>query len=119
MHGTDLDLGLGDWSECFVHAALPFRLDRLNQRRAGRLPGRRVDGSWLLVATDGPVRLVTVRGESVSSIPAASDDPATAVIEGSSRDILSLLLGRPTAVPLTIRGDRAFGRAFTMVLPGP
>ena len=119
VHGTDLDLGLGDWSECFVHEALPFRLDRLNQRRAGRLPGRRVDGSWLLVATDGPVHLVTVRGESVSSTPAARDAAAHAVIEGTSRDILSLLLGRPAVESLSISGDQEFGRAFTMVLPGP
>ena len=119
VHGGDLELGLHDWSAGFVRAALPFRLDRLNLRRAATMPGEPIERAWLLVATDGPVRRVTVRGGSVSSVPAGADDTATAVIEGSSRDILALLLGRPTTVPLTIRGDRAFGGAFSDALPGP
>ena len=119
VHGERPRLGLEDWSECFVHEALPFRLDRLNTRTVRQVSGRRIEGSWLLVATDGPVRLVTVRGTSVSSVPAAADAPATAVIEGTGRDILSLLLGRRPAVPLTITGDLSFGRAFGVALPGP
>jgi maleylpyruvate isomerase len=44
VHGSDLDLGLDDWSDAFVRAALPFRLDWLNTRRTnhrGRFLHRR------------------------------------------------------------------------------
>ena len=64
VHGSDLGLGLDDWSEVFVRAALPMRLDWLNSRRANhREVDEGVEGSWLLVATDGPSYAVTVRGE--------------------------------------------------------
>ncbi len=120
VHGCDLGLGLGGWSEIFVDAALPFRLDWLNRRRANH---REFDaglmGSWLLIATDGPITQITVSGTGVRSVPARRDTPATATIEGSSRDILALLLGRPTTMPLARGGDISFANAFSRALPGP
>lgn len=122
VHGTDLGLDLMDWSDVFVGAALPFRLEWLNRRRTNH---REVDGtargSWLLVADDGPAWLVAVDGDTVRSHPA---DPATpsdagAVIRGSSRDLLALLLGRPTRAPLRLGGDSALARRFSAAFPGP
>ncbi len=120
VHGTDLGLGLPDWSGLFVNAALPLRLDWLNTRRANhRVFDAELDGSWLLVATDGPTYLVRVHGPEVESQPARPGSPATAVIEASSRDLLALLLGRPSRVPPVLAGDVDFARAFSRAFPGP
>jgi uncharacterized protein (TIGR03083 family) len=120
VHGSDLDLGLHDWSEVFVQTALAFRLDWLNRRRTNH---RRVDdaveGSWLLTAPDGPTYRLTVDGGAVSSQPAAPDAPADAVVEAPARDLLALLLGRPLRSPARYRGDVALGRAFSRAFPGP
>lgn len=120
VHGSDLGLGLRGWSDLFTHAALRFRLDWLNVRRSNH---RHVDdtlqGSWLLVASDGVVQLVTVAGSVVRSEPADRRTSATAVIEGSSRDLLALLLGRPTLRPLRFSGDPAFGASFSQAFSGP
>jgi uncharacterized protein (TIGR03083 family) len=120
VHGSDLGLGLGDWSEVFVRAALPMRLDWLNRRRA---PHRdfdaTLDGAWLLMATDGPTYRVSVHGSEVESRPSHSNDDARATIAGTSRDLLALLLGRPALTPAVITGDRAFGAALSDAFPGP
>lgn len=120
VHGSDLDVGLADWSDTFVSAALPFRLDWLNTRRANhRDVDTAIAGTWLLRATDGPTYLVSVDGARVESRPAGDDAPATAVIEAASRDLLALLLGRPLRTPLKISGDRDFGASFSRAFPGP
>jgi uncharacterized protein (TIGR03083 family) len=117
VHGTDLDLGLSDWSRTFVDSALPFRLDWLNSRRPSTTD--RTEGSWLLVATDGPAYLVAVRDGEVSARPATPTTPADAVIEASDRDLLALLLGRPLLQPARPTGDEAVAAAFCRVFPGP
>lgn len=120
IHGSDLGLGLADWSEPFIRTALPMRLDRLNVRRSNHRPfDAGLQGSWLLVATDGPTYRIVVRGIDVESAPAPPTTPATAVIEASSRDLLALLLDRPLLRAPRITGDRAFGEAFTAAFPGP
>jgi uncharacterized protein (TIGR03083 family) len=120
VHGVDLDLGLDDWDPQFVDAALRFRLDRLNARRTNHRPfDAEVCGSWLLRATEGPAHLVAVDGFTVRSRPADADEPATAVIEASSRDLLALLLGRPFRLAPRYGGDPEFARSFTRALPGP
>jgi maleylpyruvate isomerase len=120
VHGTDLGLGLEDWSGLFVSVSLPFRLDWLNTRRSNhREVDDRVHGSWLLVASDGPSYLVSVTGGEVRSHPASPASTATAVIEGTSRDLLALLLGRSCNSPLKYAGDVAFGWAFGRAFPGP
>jgi len=120
VHGSDLDVGLDDWSTTFVSEALPFRLGWLSARRSNH---REVDntlvGSWLLRASDGPAYLVSVSGDGVESHPAERDTPATAVIDGTSRDLLAQLLGRPLREPLEISGDRDFGASFSRAFPGP
>jgi maleylpyruvate isomerase len=120
VHGSDLDLGLDDWSPVFVESALTFRLDRLNARRPrGRDRPDDTEGSWLLVATDGPTYLVTVEGPAVSSRPATPTTSADAVIEASSRDLLALLLGRPLLRPARCSGNDDLAAAFRLVFPGP
>jgi uncharacterized protein (TIGR03083 family) len=121
VHGSDLDLGLDDWSEVFVEAALPFRLEWLNTRRTNhRTVDDEVAGSWLLTAPDGPTWLVAVDVDGrVTSRPATPPTPADAVVEAPSRDLLALLLGRPLRTAPRYRGDAALGRAFPRAFPGP
>lgn len=120
VHGDDLAVGLPDWSEVFVRAALPFRLDWLNTRRTNhRAVKNRRQGSWLLVADEGLRWVVALDGGRVVSRPAGDGEAATAGIEGSARDLLALLLGRPTRAPLRHRGDVPFARAFSAAFPGP
>lgn len=120
IHGTDLDLGLRAWSDDFVRNALPVRLGWLAGRRGPArpaLPG--VEGSWLLRATDGPCQLVSVHGDRVTSEPAEPTTAADAVIEGTSRDLLALLVGRPPTRTLALLGDPHLAAAFGEVFPGP
>lgn len=120
VHGSDLDIGLDDWSDLFVKAALPSRLGRLSVRRTNhREFDQSLQGTWLLIATDGPAYSVSVRGDTVESKPADPTALATAAIEGSSRDLLALLLGRPFADSTRITGDVQFGQAFSAAFPGP
>jgi len=120
VHGTDLGLGLDDWSDLFVSTALPIRLRQLNTRRTNhREFDHSLQGIWLLVATDGPTYSVSVSDDDVASRPADPTTRATAVIEATSRDLLALLLGRPFAGAPHIRGDLEFARAFSAAFPGP
>ena len=120
VHGTDLGIGFPDWSTTLVDVALPTRLAWLATRRTNhRAFDRTLQGSWMLVASDGPTWLVSVDRERVESRPAVADDDPTATIEGSARDLLALLLGRPATRPLLVRGDTGFGHAFSTAFPGP
>jgi hypothetical protein len=120
VQGTDLGLNLADWSEIFVRAVLPMRLEWLNIRRADRRAfDRQLTGSWLLVARDGPTYKVSVNGTDVESSPALPNVEARAVIEASSRDLLALLLGRSLLTPPVITGDVTFGQSFVRAFPGP
>lgn len=120
VHGGDLGLNLADWSPIFVEAALPMRLEWLNLRRANhRAFDVRLEGSWLLVATDGPTYRVSVDGQSVTSRSAPPDAEARATIQATSRDLLALLLGRTLQNPPVFLGDIAFGKSFSRAFPGP
>jgi uncharacterized protein (TIGR03083 family) len=120
IHGSDLGIGLPDWSDSFVRTVLPARLNRLNVRRTNhRAFDAGLEGGWLLVVTDGPTYRIDARGPEVESSPAGPDDPARAVIESTSRDLLALLLGRPFLTPPRITGDVVFGEAFSDAFPGP
>jgi maleylpyruvate isomerase len=121
VHGSDLALGLDDWSQLFVTLALPFRLELLGTRRPHQSGIQATaTGSWLLIATDGPTHVVSVtRGRVQSRQCTPNTTPATAAIEATSRDLLALLLGRPPVGRLSYTGDAAFGRSFTDVFPGP
>jgi uncharacterized protein (TIGR03083 family) len=120
VHGTDLGIGVADWSRTLVEVGLPTRLHWLAARRTNhRSVDRSIRGSWLLVATDGPTWLVTVAGDRVDSRPSVPSDDPRAVIEGSARDLLALLLGRPRRDPLRFSRDMAFARSFERAFPGP
>ena len=120
VHGTDLGVGLADWSPLFVQVVLPMRLELLNHRRTNhRAYEGELEGSWLLVASDGPTYLIAVSGTRVESRPADRSTPARATIEGSGRDILALLLGRADIESLEVRGEPAFGAMFPRAFPGP
>lgn len=120
VHTTDLDIGAADWSTTLVEVGLPARLRRLATRRTNhREFDRTIRGSWLLHATDGPRWLVTIEDDRVASRPATEGDAADATIEGSSRDLLALLLGRPPRSPLRHGGDVALARSFGDAFPGP
>jgi len=118
VHGSDLGVSLGDWSAPFVTMTLPMRFERLNRRTVDRGDGS-LEGSWLLVASDGPSYRVSVADGVVESIPAVSHAPARAVLEATSRDLLALLLGRPFRRAPRITGDLSFGEAFSAAFPGP
>ncbi|HVM53905.1 MAG TPA: maleylpyruvate isomerase N-terminal domain-containing protein [Acidimicrobiales bacterium] len=115
VHGTDLGVGLGPWSDVLVRHALPMRLEWLDARRSNH---RAVDESmrrrWLLVATDVPVRqLVEVDGPLLRSTPVAADATPEVddTVTGTGAELLALLLGRAPA---------PFAPAdFNRALPGP
>ena len=120
VHGTDLDVGLPDWSEVFVHAALPFRVQWLESRRpASRAPSPRGRVSWLLRPSDGPAHLVTLDDDVVKTEPADAATKADASIEGTSRDLLALMLGRPARHRLRTRGRVEIATSFSRLFPGP
>jgi hypothetical protein len=120
VHGTDLDLGLPDWSELFVSIALPVRLARLASRRSNhREVDPQIQGSWRLSATDGPSWLLSVRGDVVDSRPVEPDTPSDAVIEATGRDLMALLLGRPPKSPPVFAGNIVLARSFHRAFPGP
>lgn len=111
VHGTDLDIGLADWSATFVRLTYPFRARWLAERSLTVVDdddggGGSAPRTWQLAATDGPSFLVTVERGHVTVVPA--DEAAGAeVIAAPARDLLALLLGR--AVP---PGAASFAAAF-------
>jgi hypothetical protein len=120
VHGSDLGLNVEDWGDLFIDVVLPMRLDWLNARRANHRDfDANLEGSWLLVATDGPTYRISVEGSEVESRPARPTSAARAVIQAPSRDLLALLLGRAVHTQPVITGDIAFGEAFTRAFPGP
>ncbi len=120
VHGSDLGLGLADWSDLFVRLALPARLEMLNTRRSNhRAFDATLAGSWLLVPHGAQAYLVGVEGERVDARPADRGAQPRAVIAGSGRDLLALLLGRPPLRPLRLSGDLAFAGQFSRAFPGP
>ena len=73
VHGSDLGMGLTDWSDVFTATALPVRIPWLAVRtRSQKLVDPEVQGTWLLVGDRGRW-LVSVNGDQVSSAPAGHD----------------------------------------------
>jgi uncharacterized protein (TIGR03083 family) len=120
VHGTDLDVGLPDWSEVFVHTALPVRVQWLETRgRSPRATAPRSRVSWLLKPSEGAAHLVTLDDDVVKTEPADVDTKADATIEGTSRDLLALLLGRRARNRLRTRGSVEVATSFSRLFPGP
>ena len=115
VHGTDLDLGLSDWSEPFIDAALPMRIVWLPRRHT---PSQGLIG---LMEPRGHRRPIVQRG-SVQGVVSASPGKAhqvDATISGSKADLLGLQLGRVDVAHLTIAGDETTGRRFAATFPPP
>lgn len=119
VHGTDLGLGLDPWSDLFVRAALPFRLRRLQGRRVDLVAVGGERGSWLLDATDGPSYIVSLARPFPVVRPAEHGERVTASIRASSRDLLAIVLGRPSEGRPSLSGDAGFAEAFSRAFPGP
>jgi uncharacterized protein (TIGR03083 family) len=120
VHGTDLDIGFPDWSPVLVEVGLPTRLRWLVDRRTNHRPvDASVEGDWLLDAGEGRRWLVSVHGDDVAVRPATEADEPDAVVRGSARDLLALLLGRPTRAPLEHLGDVDLAADFPKAFPGP
>lgn len=117
VHGTDLAVGLEDWTAGFVAAALPFRLRGMD----GRWPAEPVSGSWVL-APEGHDPWVVHQREAAATAHAVVGDtapPVDARIGGAPRDVLALLLGRHDWSRLTVEGSTAAAERFTTAFPGP
>jgi len=116
VHGTDLDIGLEDWSDEFVSVALPIRMDRLRTRHVRDS----LTVCWHFDVADGPSYSVRVDGSGVDVRERARGVDADASWKITSRDLLALLLGRPLIGAPHLETSRpelfvAFSRAF----PGP
>lgn len=96
VHATDLQIGLGPWSDAFIDHALPMRLAWLPLRRRNRqLADRDLRRSWLFVRSeDGSAWRVHLSCGAVSTSRAGADDEADAVIEATGRELLGFMLGR-------------------------
>ena len=119
VHGTDLDLGLSDWSDTFVDAAIPMRIRWLTTRRSNHAPvDDTAEGSWELAATGGPVFRVSLVDGRVD-IDQASAAAADTRLVGSRRELLGFLLGRVGLDGLTVSGDIGLARRFRDAFPPP
>lgn len=96
VHSTDLNVGLGPWSDVFIRDALSMRLGWLPSRRENSeslTPN--FERSWLFVRTDEETAWrVAVEGGVLSSTRTTSDDKADVVIEATGHELLALLLRR-------------------------
>lgn len=123
VHGTDLDIGLADWSSTLVEVALPTRLRWLATRRTNHRPvDESIEGTWVLEATDGPTWVVSVERGRVTTHPVDDRHHLTdrvAIIAGASRDLLALLLGRAPRQPLRHGGNLVLAHRFGEAFPGP
>jgi len=120
VHGYDLDIGLDDWSDVFVKKVLPVRIGRLAARRTNhKAVDPDVQGTWKLVARDGPSWRISVRGDVVTTEAVDTEAPADAVIEATGRDLLAMLLGRPLDGEVVTRGDTRLAGLFSRAFPGP
>jgi hypothetical protein len=115
VHGSDLALAaLGPWDELFVEATLPLRLAWLDRPDTDHS----VVGSWML--SDGAEQWLVVAEEGgVRAYHAAADSCADCRLSASRRDLLALLLGRPTVGTIEVSGDVDLANAFKRVFPGP
>lgn len=120
VHGHDLDLGLSPWSETFVAAALPIRLQWLPTRRSNHhVTDQTIDATWLLATTDGPNFLVRAQGSKVEVSAPENGADADATISGTARQLLAFILGREPLDKLTVGGDVAVAHSFLAAFPAP
>jgi uncharacterized protein (TIGR03083 family) len=119
VHGSDLGIGLRDWSTEFVQTTLPRRVSWLGRRTAPRLhESARLPMTWILAATDGPSYSIRIDPDALTTaevVPFAA--AAQHRIEGTSRALLAVILGRLEAHD---RGaDDPAVSSFRQTFPGP
>lgn len=120
VHGTDLDIGAGDWSEVFVEAALPMRLHWLTERRSRpRSADYSIHGTWVLDAEDGEAYSIAASAEGVRVRSEDTTGPDVARILGTRRELLALLLGRISAEDLDRSGNADLASRFHRAFPPP
>ncbi|MGF1600094.1 MAG: maleylpyruvate isomerase family mycothiol-dependent enzyme [Acidimicrobiales bacterium] len=120
VHGHDLDLGLSPWSETFVAAALPMRLQWLPTRRSNHhATNQTIDATWLLATTGGPDFLVRAQCSKVEVSATENGADADATISGTARQLLAFILGREPLDKLTVGGDIAVAHSFLAAFPAP
>lgn len=118
VHAVDLDIGITQWSDTFARVGLPLRIDRLGKFLSNNPAAPdRPDGSWLVRAHDGRAYRVTSNGGVVTTRVAEWDERADGVIDGSSRDLIALMLGRDLEGEVVYSND--FARDFAAAFPGP
>lgn len=119
VHGTDLDLGIDPWSAEFVGLALPRRVAWLGRRSPPKLDESvTLPITWILAATDGPSYSVHIdrrRRVTVEDVP--FEAAGRHRVQGESRDLLALLLGRIVAEGLS--ADESAVSSFLQTFPGP
>lgn len=119
VHGLDLDIGCGPWSELFVGTALRMRIQWLSTRRVNHTPADRTqDGNWVLRSSDGPVFSISLRGQEVVTTE-GDGTGGGAEITGSQRDLLAFLLGRLELSELSVSGDNRLAESFSQAFPAP
>ena len=119
VHSTDLDLpGIDPWDDAFVHAVLPLRVAWLDRARHRPDADLTVDGSWHLTDDDRHWIVAATNGDVQAGISVEHRD-ADCTIRGSARDLLALILGRPSNAPLLLEGDTELAAKFKAAFPGP
>ena len=118
VHAVDMNIGITTWSDTFSRVGLPLRIERL-ARRLENSPAasNRPDGSWLIRDNLGRVFRVTSHEGIVTTRTAEPDERADGVVEGTSRDLIALLLGRDLEGEIRYSND--FARGFAAAFPGP
>ena len=119
VHGTDLDIGLRDWSTEFVEVALPRRISWLGTRTPPNVDeSADLPMTWLLAATDGPSYSIRIdRNRQSTAKVATLDAAARHRIHGPSRELLAMILGRRVSPEL--RANAAAISSFQQTFPGP
>lgn len=115
VHGSDLGFaGLDAWDELFVEVTLPLRLAWLDRPDTDHS----VVGSWIL--SDAAEQwLVVAEDGDARAYHADADTRADCRLTASRRDLLALLLGRPTIGTMERSGDIGLANAFKQAFPGP
>jgi uncharacterized protein (TIGR03083 family) len=120
VHGSDLGLGLEAWSDPLLDLGLPFRVAWAARRARHGAPGAPArTGRWVLAATDGPTFRLSATEEGVTAEKTDRAEAGDAVVKGSRRDLLALLLGRPPVGRLAYAGQVERARRFRDAFPGP
>lgn len=118
VHAVDMHIGITEWSETFARVGLPLRIDRLGKFLSNNPAApERPDGSWLVRADDGRAYRVTSNAGIVTTRVAEWDERADGVIDGSSRDLIALMLGRELVGEINYSND--FAKGFAAAFPGP